>query len=489
MHKISVGEVRSQFAGGARTMGFFIVLVYIGSSGHRGWTTSPEAAQLTPLADGMVSGIFVAGAAAAALVGWRRYGGARSGWTVGTGALVAAQSLVITLLALQSSPPRGVVAHVALLAAAGAGFLVVTSVLLGLHRIVDVVDDCFAAGLGMGLVAAGHVLLQFPIAYPPAGAIGVLIGVLIATHLAVVALVLGQRVLAARTAGLMVVTFLVVSAGLLVHVSGSGGPAAETVMSLLRAAVGAAWLSLAWVDLRRASEEDRRRIASFEHVFISSTREQREHLHELRSTLAGLVCGSALLDSPDMPAETRERLWASVRRELGRMERLLSTENDPVTDIDLDEALGLILDLQRLKGRHVELHSNGDVVRARLDSLAEVVNILIDNSVHHGSTNKSVVKVERRDAETVDITVTDFGRGIPQEQRAQIFDWGKRGRHSPGEGIGLHVAQRLMTEDGGALRLADREGAGSSFVISLPAARRSSENDMSEEGAHVRSPR
>ncbi len=33
-----------------------------------------------------------------------------------------------------------------------------------------------------------------------------------------------------------------------------------------------------------------------------------------------------------------------------------------------------------------------------------------------------------------------------------------------------------MTEAGGSLRLADRDGAGSSFVISLPAARRSPEN-------------
>ena len=39
----------------------------------------------------------------------------------------------------------------------------------------------------------------------------------------------------------------------------------------------------------------------------------------------------------------------------------------------LDEALGLILDLQRLKGRHVEFRSNGDVVRARFDALEDLL--------------------------------------------------------------------------------------------------------------------
>lgn len=487
MHKFYLGEVRRQVAVGVTAMGCFIVLVYIGSSGRHVWMTPAEGAVLTPLADGMVGGIFIAGAACAALVGWRRHAG--SGWTVATGALLAAQSLLVTLLALQSSPPRELIAVAPLLAAAVAGFLVVAGALTGLRRVVHVVDDCFAVGLGLGLVAAGHVLLQFPMARPPSTAMQALIGVLIATHVAAAALVLRQRVLSPSKARLVVGTVLIVSTVLLVHVGSISGPVTDTAVSLLLAAVGAAWLSLAWVDLRQALEDDRRRINSFEHVFVSATREQREHLHELRSTLAGLVSGSELLDSPDMPAETRERLWGSVRRELARMERLLSGQDAPATDIDLDEALGLILDLQRLKGRHVEFHGigNGDAVRARLDSLSEVVNILMDNAVKHGSTDRSLVEVVRRDDETVDITVTDFGRGIPREQRAQIFEWGRRGNsQSPGEGIGLHVAQRLMTEDGGTLQLADRPGAGSSFVISLPAVRRSTENVVTVGGGHVR---
>jgi signal transduction histidine kinase len=163
------------------------------------------------------------------------------------------------------------------------------------------------------------------------------------------------------------------------------------------------------------------------------------------------------------------------------MDRLLSGKVDDATDIDLDEALTMILDLQRLKGREVEFRSHGDVVRARFDALAEVVNILMDNAVNHGGTDRSIVEVVRRDDETVDITVTDFGRGIPEDQKAKIFDWGRRGSDSTGEGIGLNVAQRLMTEDGGSLRLADTQGSGSCFVISLPAARRSPENDLTVE--------
>jgi signal transduction histidine kinase len=248
-------------------------------------------------------------------------------------------------------------------------------------------------------------------------------------------------------------------------------------MSVAQAAVGAAWLGVAWTTLQREADDERRQLNEMNDTLLKTARDQRERLHELRSTVAGLVTGSALLDRPDLPAETRQHLWESVCRELERMERLLSNQDDPATDLDLDQTLGLILDLQRLKGRRVEFHSSGDSVCARYDALAEVVNILMDNAVTHGGSDSSVVEVARRDDEVVDITVTDFGRGIPREQREHIFEWGRRGTDSPGEGIGLHVAQRLINENGGSLRCAEpKSGSGTSFVISLPAARVSAEN-------------
>ena len=467
----------------------FAVLVYVGPGGQHVWQLRSDTTALPPLADGLVGGVFAAGAACAAIATWRKHAGHMRAWIVAAGALVAGQSLLVTLIALEDVPPRGAVSLTLLLLAAVAGLLAVLGPLLGLVKVEHVVDDGVVIGLGMGLVAAGHLLLQFPLSPTPALLMQVTIGVLVTTHVAAAALVLGQRALSPATELLVVATVLVVDAAQVVHVLGLTGTAWDTVVSVARAAAGAAWISLAWVSLRRGLDEDRRRLNTFEHVLVATTREQRERLHELRSTVAGLVSGSELLDRADMPADLRDRLWCSVRRELDRMDRLLSGKVDDATDIDLDEALTMILDLQRLKGRQVEFRSHGDVVRARFDALAEVVNILMDNAVNHGGTDRSVVEVVRRNEETVDITVTDFGRGIPEEQKPKIFDWGRRGTESTGEGIGLNVAQRLMTEDGGSLRLADSEGSGSCFVISLPAARRSTENDltMEDSGAWQRS--
>lgn len=463
----------------------FVVLTWTGWRGVP--PTWPALSDDTrSVADGVVAGLFAAGAVAATLVSWRGNARVRPGWTVATGAVIAVQALLITLPAIASPPPWNTFVFATLLAIGLAGTWCVVGALAGRRQARQGLDECFGIGLGMGLIAAGTLLLHLPLASPRTVHIQVLIGVLAGTQLAATALVLSQRALPASTARLLVTTVLVVVSGATAPAVGLGGTGWNAALSLALAGAGVAWLATAWASLQRGAQRsaDGRR-AEIDYALVATARAYRERMHEMRSTLAGLVNGATLLDSTEITPEARQHLWESVRRELDRMQRLLAGEHTTVTDIDLDEELQMILDLQRLKGRHVELRTSGDSVRARYDSLAGVVNILMDNAATHGGSDNSLVEVVRRDDETVDITVSDFGRGIPEEDRDRIFDWGGRGPDSPGEGIGLHMAQRLMTEDGGTLRLARAQGAGSTFVISLPAVRRSPENHCSEEDGHV----
>ncbi|GAA1438419.1 hypothetical protein GCM10009641_43580 [Mycobacterium cookii] len=486
-------NVRHRVGTPVATAASFAVLIWLGTQGAHEWQVSPAVRTLSSLGDGVVSGVFVTGAICAAVVTWRRHASPLTGWIVATGALVAAQALLVTTLALQGRQSGDPAAGQALLlAAATAGLVAVVVPLLRLDQVRHVVDDGFAIGLGMGVVAAGHVLLQLPAPAPGATSLPALaeaiVGVVVLTHVAAVLLVLRQHALSPSLALLLLTTVAVVGVGLVIHLWGSAGTVELTLVAVARAATGAAWLGIGWASLQRDAvvddELEARMTAEIDLAVQAGSRDQSERLHELRSTVAGLVNGSALLDNADIPDEARRHLCESVHRELQRMQRLLAGEHGSTTDLDLDETLHLILDLQRLKGRHVELHTSGGTVRARYDSLAEVVNILMDNAATHGGCDHSLVEVVRRDEETVDITVSDNGRGIPEDQRARIFDWGNRGVDSPGQGIGLHVAQRLMAEDGGTLRLAEARGPGSAFVISLPSARRSPENHIPREDSH-----
>ncbi|MEP6642366.1 MAG: HAMP domain-containing sensor histidine kinase, partial [Gaiellales bacterium] len=95
--------------------------------------------------------------------------------------------------------------------------------------------------------------------------------------------------------------------------------------------------------------------------------------------------------------------------------------------------------------RGVELEVFGTAGRIAIDAdLAErILQPLIENACRHGHTT-AVVEVAR-DGATVTFLVTDDGTGVPESQRASIFEPGVRGDHArggSGVGLGLTLARR-----------------------------------------------
>lgn len=173
----------------------------------------------------------------------------------------------------------------------------------------------------------------------------------------------------------------------------------------------------------------------------------------------------------------RERLDRTIKSELARLERVVTNRTDATCEVDLDETLDAVSRLHRVRGRVVEFEPSGAQVIGRSDAVAEAVNILLENAATHGQGPSRIAVGPCDDADgLVQISVSDHGPGVPADLSERIFDWGVSRDDSPGQGIGLNLARRLVTEQGGSLTLGDRDKEGSSFVIRLPAVRRSVEN-------------
>jgi signal transduction histidine kinase len=68
--------------------------------------------------------------------------------------------------------------------------------------------------------------------------------------------------------------------------------------------------------------------------------------------------------------------------------------------------------------------------------------------------------------------VSDSGPGIPEPERATIFDrygQGKTGRTAGGAGLGLAIAKGIAEAHGGAISVADSALGGASFRLTVPA--------------------
>lgn len=197
------------------------------------------------------------------------------------------------------------------------------------------------------------------------------------------------------------------------------------------------------------------------------SRHDRERLHEINATIAGIASATRLIHrGPELPSHRKGLLQEMLDSEISRLERLMESKGQHLRDVDLDEVIRPLIVAQHALGRPVFWTPSGQMAYGRSDDIAEVVNVLLNNAARHAPGAAVVVNV-RRVADSVEIRVSDSGPGISTEMAARLFEWGAHDPESPGEGIGLHVARRLMQEQGGSLRPLLSHSAGAVFVVGL----------------------
>jgi signal transduction histidine kinase len=99
--------------------------------------------------------------------------------------------------------------------------------------------------------------------------------------------------------------------------------------------------------------------------------------------------------------------------------------------------------------------------------LTDVLHVLLSNAARHAPGATTMIWVRQRH-DRVDVHVSDEGPGIPAGLRDRVFERGVRSDGSPGQGLGLHIARRVIEQHGGSLTLADDTRHGTTFIVSLP---------------------
>jgi signal transduction histidine kinase len=107
------------------------------------------------------------------------------------------------------------------------------------------------------------------------------------------------------------------------------------------------------------------------------------------------------------------------------------------------------------------------------DRLEEVGLILLDNALKHTPRGGQVDIVVSRDGKYALLEVLDTGEGIPREHLNQIFDRfyrvdRARTRAKGGVGLGLSIAQTLVSAHGGRIAVSNRPEGGVRASIWLP---------------------
>jgi signal transduction histidine kinase len=128
----------------------------------------------------------------------------------------------------------------------------------------------------------------------------------------------------------------------------------------------------------------------------------------------------------------------------------------------------------RMEGKHTIL-LEGDLkleVFADANRIEQVIINLVNNAVKYAPGSKNIcIKIEQQ-KDYAKISVTDSGPGIPQEKREHLFNRYYRvdntGNQISGLGLGLYIANEIVTKHGGKMGVESRIGEGSTFWFTIP---------------------
>ncbi|MBG6223315.1 MULTISPECIES: ATP-binding protein [unclassified Janthinobacterium] len=242
-------------------------------------------------------------------------------------------------------------------------------------------------------------------------------------------------------------------------------------------------------DLRRDFDRMTGRLRS---LMESQTRLLHDVSHELRSPLARLQAAIGLAhQQPDKMDASMQRIERESERmdkligELLTLSRLEAGAGSPLSeDVGIADLLHDVMEDARYeaKARQVGIALAGDAVIAdatvtgRPELLARAVENVVRNAIKHspdsGTVKMNLSRLHNGKQDLLRIAVLDRGPGVASADLARIFEPFFRASHTQhstdGHGLGLAIAQHVISAHGGRIAASLRNGGGLCVEMLLP---------------------
>ncbi|HUU26606.1 MAG TPA: HAMP domain-containing sensor histidine kinase [archaeon] len=212
--------------------------------------------------------------------------------------------------------------------------------------------------------------------------------------------------------------------------------------------------------------------------------------HELKAPLAAIqsLLTVILTSFPDsLTPKITELLVRAEKRThnlLVLIRRLLSLSRMQIADyhfqmqpVDLKSIITKQMEMMRSQAEdkaitlETKFSEDLPMVLGDQEALEQMIMNLLSNAVKY--TEKGAVKVEAAaNGEFIELSVTDTGIGMSEEEQEMIFEEFYRGAQAKdkyeGTGLGLSIVWEIVDGHGGMIEVESTPGKGSRFTVTLP---------------------
>jgi signal transduction histidine kinase len=210
--------------------------------------------------------------------------------------------------------------------------------------------------------------------------------------------------------------------------------------------------------------------------------------HDLRGPLSTVLASARLLgEQGNLPEAARhgvDRILRSGERMRRLVDQLLDTASarqpggmlvSVGPERDLRPLIARIADEVRASNPALRIDQwDGGPVVARFDAdrLEQVASNLLGNAVAHGDPQRPISIWAECDDTHARLCVHNYGAPIPADFLGLLFDPFKRARTkrdgSSGLGLGLYIAERIMSAHGGSIGVRSTQSEGTRFDATFP---------------------
>jgi len=211
--------------------------------------------------------------------------------------------------------------------------------------------------------------------------------------------------------------------------------------------------------------------------------------HEFRTPMAAAMGSVEILANhldrltPEKRRELLDRITFSLHRMTEMLDEILLLNRMDanrvavlLTPVDLRQFARNVLEEVRLGDRDAhrfEMSATGETAAVVTDPklLHHILSNLLSNAVRYSPAGTLITLRLAVTAGRTQIAVEDQGIGIPEADRARIFEAFERGSNVgtvKGSGLGLNIVQRMTGLLGGTVALATAAGGGSCFTLDFP---------------------